>query len=262
MSVQGKSDGDMDRFMRAIAAFSAVPERSTPLGRPLPKPSEGALYAVLNEINETVLRRKLVLTQGDGVTLVLDVGERRVLMVLETPPSASAYHAATVGRNLGENDVGLLLRVIEAICEEDSEIYITTQLPDPETPAVFDGVSARMLHDQIEKTRPADMPSQLATGVDESRAHAIAIVAAKNGDAFSTWGDEDACARFAKIAFDRPGNPEEDAKVSLWHGAFEDGQAVIRADVQGIVVFVLCAPDALLSCFTLWKETLFEHGDG
>ncbi|MFK7761770.1 MAG: hypothetical protein AB8B62_00780 [Roseobacter sp.] len=260
--MQGKPDSDMDRFMRAIAVFSAAPERVTPLGRLLPKPSEGALYAVLNEINETVLRRKLTLTQGGDVTLVLDVGERRVLMVLETPPSASAYHAATTGRNLGENDVGLLLRVIEAMCADDAEIYITTHLPDPGTPAVFDGVSARMLHDQIEKTRPADMPSHLAAGLDACRAHAIAIVAAKNGDAFSTWGDEDACARFAKIAFDRPGNPEDDVKVSLWHGAFEDGQAVIRADVQGIVIFVLCAPNALLSCFTLWKETLFEQGDG
>ncbi len=261
MSVQKKPDSDTDRFMRAIAAFSAAPEQVTSAGRILPLQAEGPLHAVLNEINETVLRRILVLTQGDDKTLVLDVGERRVLSVLETPSAAAAYRGAIVARTLVENDAGLLLRVLETFCAEDRPIYVSTKLPDPASPSVFDGVSARMLHDQIEKTRPADLPPHLDSAVDGCLAHAVALVAAKDGDAFLSKGDEDACARFAKIAFDWPGNPKTPTQVSLWHGAFEEGQAVLRIDASAIVIFVLCRPDGLLSCFTLWKETLFRDAE-
>lgn len=114
----GGPEGDLQRVLRKLAASpNPAPDCA---GRPVAQvPPLGTLSGVLEEIDETVMARCLVLQNGTGATLELEVCNRRLLAVLGAETGRHGHGHGGTGTNLtyaGRADLSALRESLLSFC--------------------------------------------------------------------------------------------------------------------------------------------------
>lgn len=247
---RGEND-DTARFMRAIAGFSAAPEAVTKLGRALTQ-AEGALEAILVEINETVLRRILTFRTDAGAALSLDVVERRVLRVVDAPVSGDSRYGSVVKRVLTAEDAKTLMRFLADCIAPDDQLHVVSALPDDPATAVFEGISVRDLMDlKAAQDTAAELPKPLADMLAQGKDDIRAMVCYAEREALVRWGQEDLCAAADRILPSLP--PDSEPSVTLWHGGLREDTALLVISTDGFLICAFCDAQDVSRCFRAWQ---------
>jgi hypothetical protein len=252
--MQRKRKDDTGRFVQAIAAFSAAPEKVTPRGRLLNKDAKSSLHAIATEINETVLRRTLVLRTSSGKELVLDVGERRVLEVPALPAGTKESQAGLESRSLSEDDTPAFLDLLRDFAQDESEISVFSQLQNSTGKSGFGGISAPKLLDWLAEVPSLNLPEPCVAALEASKVSASAVLLAFGEDRPFSWGGAEALTQLEGIARAWPDPQDMSGRVTLWAGDMEEGEAILVAPVATGLVFLLCPMTEALACFRLWQE--------
>jgi hypothetical protein len=245
-----KRKDDTGRFMQAIAAFSAAPERITPLGRQLLVASGGLVESILSELDETVLRRHLLFKSNAGQELVLDVGERRLYGVLVVPPTLEADCGTLVGKQLSEEDCTAVHRALTAFCASASDVFVTSRLPQKTEKTDFTGLSVTTLRQYGSGSLETGLPQELVDVIEACRPQVLALAAAKDTEVVLLHGDKAQSSILAERLVKRAGRAGTDRGVTLWQAKGNEGRVLILAEADTFSVALLAGQAEGLSLFT------------
>lgn len=212
---------------------------------------ESALVAVLQEIDTTVLGRRLEFTNEADAGLSIDVAGRRILRVAGLKPETYASEFADlVGTALEDSDsveVDLFLQALQVLAEDTAELFVTAS-PLPRGQGGGLGCSAATLADawDLELYAEADTAPNSDNPIDRLMAlcgpAATALVLFEDGLPAKQDGTKDAAMALANLAMDgisalhqtteveQPPcllltNPANPAEVLLWAG--DDARSVL-----------------------------------
>ncbi len=254
--MQRKSKGDTDRFMRAIAAFSAAPEEVTRRGRRLQNGESGSAHAILAEIDETVLRRKLVFCNEQDATLTLDVGERRLLTVLSAPEPLDGVYPDLIGRPLEEADAPTVMNLLTEFASQEPRVFVVSRPSDAGETGVFRGLSAKMLVDLQRMPLPDELPATLRRAVEVAKADCDALVICQSGKSLYRHGEKKLVDMLDAHLSSLPSGRGNMRDVTLWCVDPPAGGAVMLAEVDDFRVAVIGSFAALQGHFNVWREAV------
>ena len=250
-----KSQDETGRFMRAIAAFSASPEKVSVMGRELSPGVPVGIYAILSEINETVLRRRLVFrTELDG-ELSMEVSERRLLKVEAMPSGLAARFEGLVGRSLTHEDAPRLCALFDAFWSGNDRIWVMSQLPSNQS-GDLGGLSVRHLFEIAGKSAVLECPVQLTSALQETSQRVVALVMTRKGEVVLAQGDT---ALSAALTGELAATTEKDTAsscVTVWFGGPDSQQARLLMVLPPDRILVACDPAQAPALFDLWRPLI------
>lgn len=254
---QRKSTDETGRFMKAIAAFSALPEVTTAHGRLLQMETTEPAQAILVEISETVLHRYLTISRNDGERIILDVSERRVLTVIEVPHSFAENHGSLAGRQLDDQDAANLWAFFSDFAKGAKALFVQSLLPKSGS-SVFGGVPVGRLFDLAANAQDQSMPSHLAQVFAGSVGQSISFVAYRSEECLIEEGapqDRDILKTYLK---GWPSRSETERKVTLWAVSADLTRSTLLVTEKDIKVALICPFENASSMFVEWHQAIFS----
>lgn len=243
-----KRKDDTGRFMQAIAALSAEPEQITAKGRWLRPVGGDLLGAVLTELDETVLRRHLVFKNDQGQSVALDIGERRLFMVLALPQALHAEHGDLLDRPLSEKDSGRVHAAFSAFCALGVNVFVRSHLPETEETTEFGGLSATQLRHRITSQALSGVPEDIAQAIHATKPEVTALVVADADEILARYGEEAACdllsARLAECSL------QVQPQVTHWQSDTISATTLLLAQTQAVKIAALIPPENAFLSFT------------
>lgn len=252
--MQRKRKDDTDRFMQAIAAFSAAPEDVTVRGRRLQGGAHGAVHAILSEVDETVLHRHLEFATEQGKKIVLDVGERRLLNILSTPSEVSKAFVSVVGRPLEDADADIVLRLLAECVASETEIFVRSR-PVAESEAdVFRGLSAKtLLEHQVAPVREG-LPDALLHAIETSKSTCKAMVAYRSGQPLFGQGDKGLCDKLGLYLSTLEPQSKANHSLTLWCSDPSDDLAILLVDAGEFRIALSGSVKSIKDDFASWRN--------
>lgn len=252
MAVRDTDEGA--RFMRAVAAFSAAPEKITPLGRVLYQPEDEALSALLTEINETVLKRRLTFRRADDRSLTLDVCERRILLLRKGSSSVSdSDHLAE--RELVASDGLALLAVLQGFTEDQNKLFVSAQLADSGGSAMPGGVSANELFKLLEEAPcTLSLPAEVARRIEDTKPMALGLLCTSGSRTAMLLGNDEYSATIGRVMAAASEAADQSDEVLLVQGGLSAEISVVFVRYRAISLCVVVSQDHSAECFTLWHD--------
>ncbi len=125
--------------------------------------------AICTEIEETVLARKLTFRVGSNAELVIDAGGRRMMRVIHVTPDSMAPTGNIVFETRDDarlaQQMPALGRILAAVCAQDGQLTVTSDLPDGLYPTGAVGFPPDRLYDATVSSAkikpPAPKPATL-----------------------------------------------------------------------------------------------------
>lgn len=263
----GDDDKDLHRIERKLTRLAAAPGPAMAEGR-LVASGPGLLAALLNELDETVLARRLGFTTDTGQRLYCDVYGRR-LLALRPPLPASAAGVpgaeALIDTPLGALDddgMARLRALFEAFLAGASRLYaISADLPEERNPAVL-GTAASTLAAAWELTLDAEPPAGPPLDLFQSAVAPLALAWLRVADRTADkWGGApDGVARLTRFAAETrtsllapDPDPTAGPRFTILGRQGDAGHLVIAQD--GLTALVLLVPaERRAQIIALWRQ--------
>ena len=250
--MSANASDDTDRFLRAIAAFSAEAEPLSEHGRRIATHSTTALERVLTEIDETVVRRLVQFTTGRGDALTLDLSERRVHQITAVPPNLRDTHQELIGKSLTSEHAQQFLALLNSFTVEVDVLYAKASLADACQTTGFSGVSVSDLRSSMQNENcfvpECSDVDELIAGIGRD---AKALFVRRGDEPLLKEGDCGALNSLEGLSasLDDPSGGEP--RVTLWCGVGDLDCAVLLARLNGTQIA------ALLPAAVAWSH--FGH---
>lgn len=256
--MQRKGKEETDRFMQAIAAFSAAPDEVTPRGRRLQHRNKGAMQAILSEIDETVLRRNLVFTTKSDAELVLDVGERRLLAIVSMPADLDALCSNLSGRPLQEADAAAARSLLAEFAGIENDIFVSSQVSEDSGAEAYGGLSAKFLMAQENMKTLNGVSDALIQAIEMSKPQCRALVVSRLGEALLQHGDTELCDSLEHQLTEAGSNNPLRRDVVLWHSGRGSVDCVMRAEANDVQIAMVGSYDLFEPLFATWRNAVME----
>ncbi|MEM9248332.1 MAG: hypothetical protein AAGB05_06500 [Pseudomonadota bacterium] len=233
-------------------------------------PGQEALHALLDEIDSTVMARSLRVSGPDGAALHLEVSNRRLLHVAQTPQNDALSDDGHIGLGAlgfaGLDDLNRLLGLLGDLCAA-GPITIEALAPSGTVGVEQTGVSVATLREAIAASpgeeasdpvvpanaKPGSAPAQQAGSVDADAAAALRQNAEQERAADDTVA---ARAEAAAAAAARAAETVSAAANAAYADAVASGPASSVSAAPGLPDFaILCGADALC-----WQSSNGESG--
>lgn len=259
MSVNPQKSDDIRRLLSAISTLSGVDEVSGDYGRVLaPGNSSGheMLGALLQEVNETVLRRTLAFHTGHEVPILLDVAERRILRVISAGSDVAAAQIDIVGRKLGAHHCAALFECLVTHVQRAQGLSVTSTLPDEPMSGGEGGVAYEALfklHQQCSNT--VEVQNPFASQLDSTVSLSTACLAFENGVSLSETGPEAEISVLKRLSNTIAHGHDKDP-IRIWMTGFENANAVLCIRLEDLTVLAVIADCRLETCLRLWQPAI------
>ena len=250
---------DTSRFMNAIAAFSAAPEKTTICGRLVGTEAGSLVDAIVAEVNETVLRRILHFTTPEGSVLSLDVSERRVYRLHALPRSLEAKYAHLLQRNLTAQDAAQFLEIAEELSQTSSTLYAKASLPEAGDAAGFEALSMwHVLAAKENAVKMSNLPAEFAHAIPKARECALALCVRSDGTSLLRSGNAEHCDALEQASDASVAGTEAKPLVRLWDGAIVADHAFLLATMDGSSMAMLVPTSQISEQFALWRRVVLK----
>lgn len=226
---QNASD-DTDRFLQAIAAFSAEDEPVDAQGRRIAATSATVMEGILTEVNETVLERVVHFANARGNVLSMSLSERRIHRLAALPQCLHDSHKDLVGKALTTEDAGDVFALLSAFAREADEVSVRTQLPQAGEKNHFAGVSIADLRKfQQNGNKAASAPLDVPAIIAAIRQDARAFYAKHASEPPLKDGGSEAIEKLELLSVRFRENSDNSPRVALWYGTWACDCAVLLA---------------------------------
>lgn len=253
---------DDERLQRTLAKLAgpATPEsgdgRELPLGE---GPGEGPLAAVLTEVDETLLARRLRFRDEEGRSFALDVYGRRLLSL--APPLPAEADRTLEGRPLEEDDTPALRAALEALTRGAARMWVTADsLPEARDPARL-GLAGERLAEAWGLVLGGGLPPPPAAALDRivERAGPAALAWVRTGAGAGRGGDGAAVARLEAYLSDegqgfRPATG--DPHCTVLGRQDQDGALAVLAETAEAALMLLVRPADLPGVIAAWRSVI------
>lgn len=240
------------RLRRVLQSLAKGPE-NTGTGERLISASGGAeaLRAILREIDETVLPRRLTFSGGPNVRCVCDVAERRIIGIdAEGTASASA---------LSTEDAADLAARIASFCKAAATVHVRRDLIGQGDPAGATGISLSDLSPHLTKelALPVD-PVPVEMALAESESYALALFETGGDGKCRTKGQGELVEKLR--VFDGDPAVSRDFSVSgtpvrrIWIDPKSDKYAILLVALPQRRIWLAFEPDHLDACIACWAR--------
>ncbi|WP_299829616.1 hypothetical protein [uncultured Roseobacter sp.] len=237
-------DKRLQDVLRSLAAESA---EITEYGRRI-SGQGGAigLTAILREIEETVLPRRLIFTGNAGMQLNLLVAERRILHIGAKADDVSDTEGADVAARL------------QAFCTAVTEVHVCCELSDHGSAKGIAGLSpsdlAPFLSADADVAKP---PVPVETALAESESYALALCDAASGSDVRLKGQDSICARLQRLEENPAAGAENGGNSTpgcqVWMGDQSDPFAILLVTLPRRRIWLAFEPEHLDACIACWS---------
>ncbi|MCR8725020.1 hypothetical protein [Frigidibacter sp. ROC022] len=266
MSQDRDDDKDLHRIERKLTRLASAPGPIMAEGR-LVGSGTGLLAALLNEIDETVLARRLGFTTDTGLRLFCDVYGRRLLALrppvpegVETLPGAETLIDKPLGA-LDAQGMAQLRTIFETVLNGATRLFASSsELPGGRNPAVL-GTAASTLAAAWDLTLDAAPPAGPPLELFHSAAAPLALAWLQVSDKTADkWGGaQDGVARLTRFAAETRANllapdpdPTAGPRFTVLSRQGDSGNLIIAQD--GPTALVLLVPAERLPQITdAWR---------
>lgn len=237
---------DFSRLALALEGLQTAAQTTGPEGRLIfPGPGGSAQEALLREIDQTVLRRKLSFSNDQGHCLVLVVGERQV-------ESGGSPGGSEVVRDVSG------LRALLARFEAGSgRIWVRSELAGEGGFGATPGVSVQ----DLAAAQPSDSVADLCREISGlTDGIAIAVVVASRDARSAVSGAANWSKTLQALAQDvenlAPDQAAEAAspRLTIWHGISDDGISVARLCTAAFRIWIAFDPAHLCDVIAALKS--------
>lgn len=227
------------------------------------------LYAVLQELDATVLGRRLKFTSSKG-HLSVNISGRRIQGISEVSDNFKAARDL-VGQSVSPDDeevVAALADVFKQFAAPEEAISVQSVLPDPAGRGLGAGLSVLALAKAMDVELYADLPEPLQLWFDDISELCSAALLFDEGEEAASFGEEDQLSAL----YDFVGVQWEDFLESYMAGhadgdsdpvlLFLDGGnlgSVIVSEAGEKIVVLSCGAQNNLSIYASWQKFL-QHG--
>lgn len=248
------------RLMRAISALSATPDVMAKEGRPLSfeaTESGDTIEAILNEINETVLRRVLSFTAGDGQgTLKIEVFERRILSCHAMPAVLSDKYSKIKGRPLAAQDAAQCFSMLSEFAGALAVCRVSTELPAKTPEQAFDGVACSdLIRLRTLKMSDDSNEASIDHALEITREKSQACLIMRGGDGANFSGQPAFEAGLIEI-LNSFKVLHESPEVRLWALDPADNTVVVVVAAAEVCLVAICANPDAFTLFHLWHNAI------
>lgn len=252
---QREQKDDTDRFVQAIAALSAAPERVSHLGRQLLSGEAGCLSSILVEFEETVLRRYLILQTEKEEKLFVDVAERRLTSVLAMPTNLEMTYSQLAGKALEDSDVHEVAALLSDFASSSANIYVSSALPGEHEEIDFGGISVRALQESGKEIQLSDVPEAYSRAINECKAHVQAmVVVLLDGQVLFSQGDTTLCEALTNRLVHLAPNRSKHQQVTLWQGGSSEVGVSMMVELDEARVATVGRRDVAAKLFAAWQN--------
>ncbi len=245
---------DTERLLQTVASLSAAPEKMMPQGRALEEACASTDHALLREIDETVLRRRLAFSTKSGDELSLDVAERRISEILAVPSALMQDHHHLLNRKLADPDASAVASLIAAYCASGQPLFVAARLPEGAERAASGGLSSHALHQALSAARiSTSLPAALVDGFEAGKSQAIAVLVSAADGVLMEWGARGCEKQLRHIAMTAGASGPQHG-VTLWQGGALGENTVVLGHYEGRTIVALCSMDHAMGLFLTWRK--------
>ncbi len=244
------SDGHSDDERRLITVLEQLgrePAPCTEAGRLIFEGDDGGLAAVLSQIDQTVLPRRLSFCDGDGRSLICDVVERRIMKI------------AGAGNALLKEEAFRISQKLERFCDAASVIYLRSEILSDMHSGGDVGLSTADLKLHLADRRTAaDVSALIEASLSQSESYALAIVDHHADGSVHENGQSRLCEILREMCAPSAGEPEADQQGSpthqIWIGSPGEGHAVLHVSLVGRHIWIVFEVENLEQCVETWAH--------
>jgi hypothetical protein len=262
------SDGDrLNRTLAKLGAASAAPGAE---GRELAPGGEAGgdlLAAVLTEVDETILARRLNFHTDTGTRFACEAYGRRLLSLVQPLPD-EVTGAALSGRpldGLEEEEIALLRRVFEELLDGATRLtVIADPLPEARDPALLGMAAARLAETwglELGGGLPPDPAAALDRILDACASAAVAWMRLDENATAAEGGSEAGLAKlstFASAGLDafraRERTEGTEPRCVVLGRQDAGGALLVVAEAAGQTVLMLLQPAELKHMTAAWRS--------
>ncbi|MBW4710087.1 hypothetical protein KX928_20065 [Roseobacter sp. YSTF-M11] len=253
---------DATRLAGVLAGLATVTDDICGPGRRISRGGAGQVQkAILQEIDETVLRRQVMFTNDRGGVVALDVAERRVLRVSDSQSAGTAPPSSLGNASfLTGEDADAVARTLEAFSVSATDVHVRTALISDPIPAGVIGVSSHDLSRHLLGETPLNAQTKtVETAIAECRSFAFALFDRDGAEGEQITGQaamgRELQALDAAVTADNGADSQAD-HCTVWAGLGPDAPVVLLVRCQGRRLWVACDPEQLEACIACWANAL------
>ncbi|WP_298917289.1 hypothetical protein [uncultured Roseobacter sp.] len=251
---------DAERLCKVLSSLRNIEHGFSARGRPLAKEDAAQrLRAILQEIDETVLRRHLRFTNDRVGDLVLDVAERRLFGVSVGKDVRLEKGDGIAETQISIDDPASVAGVLQGFCAEADSVYVQTEIAQSALPEGVMGLSAADLSAQLFEGSGKAMPSvTLETAIADCRIFALAIFDSDAAEGAAIIGQTALGMELQALDTEHGSGKVIDEQSSpdhcvIWARADAQMPAILKVHHNGRHLWVAFEADQLDACIECWS---------
>ena len=261
MSIEKRRKSDLHRLMQAISALSAAPDNVTRDGRLLISPDGvaiGLFEALLTEVNETVLHRRLIFRSENNSRLVLEVSERRILQAQCLALDDVGEDNTRARSYLTNEDATDLYQTLSEFARSSKTMRVLSELPETSVQGAVEGVSIKAIRQFEQVGSDIDcLAKPFGVLLEETKNLAIACVTDLGNGELTCWGPDAECSAlrmlFLETAADT-GLPD----IFVWSSGLKNNVSVARVATANEILLAVLSQRSLGAFLRLWKPGSYK----
>ncbi|MEP1611671.1 MAG: hypothetical protein ABJL72_07075 [Roseobacter sp.] len=254
--MQTKPQDLATRIRQVVDRLSTENDTWSVQGRLIATVSDSVLPAILREIEETVLPRRLVFCSLEDTQMVLDVAERRVLSVVN--PAITAGCLGGVIRE-GEQDADAVFEAISIFSASATRVFVSSCFIDPGTGAECGGISVEDIFARFHTAGTGSgLSDALIEALQDSKSRDCHFLVTREGVVIQRSQEKSANDRLQHLSMMKKSKNRTGNDVTLWFDECPQDYAVLQICIDEWVVFVQCPSANVFQCFKVWKSVALE----
>lgn len=248
-------DGPMEEEQRLRDVLQRLAEPAAPVterGQLIAETGgQTALTALLREIAETVLPRRLRFDGGMGGVLTCDVAERRI--------QSFGTGAAEALAEIAIEDAPDVAAALQCFSKAAVALHVQRDIVPHDSAAGALGVSIPdLLHHLAGKDTNTVPKVSAATARAESESHALAILDGATGSDHCVKGQEGIAVHLRALEENWTAGASPDAPTApmcqIWTGGVSDTFAILLVTLETGRIWVAFEPEHLDTCVACWSR--------